>query len=94
MSQAHKVNDFIKAFIKDNGVPDLLINNAGAGAFFEWSAFPEEEIQRQIDLLFATPVILCRALAPEMAKEKRENCEYHFFGSALSPSIHANVQFL
>ena len=71
LSQADKVNDFIKAFINDNGVPDLLINNAGAGAFFEWSAFPKEEIQRQIDLLFATPVILCRALAPEMAKRKK-----------------------
>ena len=71
LSQADKVNAFIKAFIKDNGVPDLLINNAGAGAFFEWSAFPTEEIQRQIDLLFATPVILCRALAPEMAKRKK-----------------------
>jgi short-subunit dehydrogenase len=71
LSQAHKVNDFTKAFIKDNGVPDLLINNAGAGAFFEWSAFPEEEIQRQINLLFTTPTILCRALAPEMAKREK-----------------------
>jgi len=71
LSYADKVNDFIKAFIKNFGVPDLFINNAGAGAFFEWSAFPKEEIQRQINLLFATPVILCRALAPEMAKAKK-----------------------
>lgn len=71
LSQADKINDFAKAFINDNGVPDLLINNAGAGAFFEWSSFPKEEIQRQIDLLFTTPVILCRTLAPEMAKAKK-----------------------
>ena len=71
LSQADKINDFAKAFINDNGVPDLLINNAGAGAFFEWSSFPKEEIQRQIDLLFTTPVILCRTLAPEMSKAKK-----------------------
>ena len=27
LSQADKINDFAKAFINDNGVPDLLINN-------------------------------------------------------------------
>ena len=70
LTQADKVNDFIKAFIKNNGVPDLFINNAGAGAFFEWSTFPEEEIQRQINLLFITPIIMCRVLVPEMAKRE------------------------
>lgn len=71
LSQTRKVNDFARAFIKNNGVPDLLINNAGAGAFFEWGTFPEEEIQRQISLLFTSPILMCRVFAPEMAKRER-----------------------
>ncbi|OUW40706.1 MAG: hypothetical protein CBD35_00825 [Verrucomicrobia bacterium TMED175] len=71
LSQTREVNDFARAFIKNNGVPDLLINNAGAGAFFEWGTFPEEEIQRQINLLFTSPILMCRVFAPEMAKRER-----------------------
>ena len=71
LSQTREVNDFARAFIKNNGVPDLLINNAGAGAFFEWGTFPEEEIQRQINLLFTSPILMCRIFAPEMAKRER-----------------------
>ena len=71
LSQTREVNDFARAFIKNNGVPDLLINNAGAGAFFEWGTFPEEEIQRQISLLFTSPILMCRVFAPEMAKRER-----------------------
>lgn len=71
LSQTRELNDFARAFIKNNGVPDLLINNAGAGAFFEWGTFPEEEIQRQINLLFTSPILMCRVFAPEMAKRER-----------------------
>ena len=61
LSQTREVNDFARA----------LINNAGAGAFFEWGTFPEEEIQRQINLLFTSPILMCRVFAPEMAKRER-----------------------
>ena len=35
--------------------------------FPSWGQFPEEEIARQIDVLLAAPIRLCRAFAPKMA---------------------------
>jgi uncharacterized protein len=58
---------FAEAFIAKHGVPDLLINNAGYGAFFEWNHFPEEEISTQIAVMLHAPILLCRAFAPAMA---------------------------
>ena len=66
LSNANNTNKFAKQFLKKHGEPDLLINNAGTGAFFEWKNFPFEEIDRQINLLFVSPVILCRVFAPGM----------------------------
>lgn len=66
LSDVKNTYAFAKDFLTKYGVPDLLINNAGTGAFFEWSKFPPEEIDRQINLLFASPVTLCRVFAPEM----------------------------
>jgi len=48
-----------------------LINNAGYGAFYEWAEFPEEEINRQVQVLFSSPVELCRIFAPAMAEQSR-----------------------
>ena len=59
--------DFAQNFIKSHGIPDLIINNAGAGAFFEWDSFPKTQIKNQINLLFLSPVFICKAFAPEMA---------------------------
>ena len=50
------------------GVPDIIINNAGAGAFYEWSNFPLHEIHRQINLLYVSPILICRKFAPPMKK--------------------------
>jgi len=60
---------FAQTFIDQYGVPDLLVNNAGYGAFYEWSEFPEEEITKQTEVLFSSPVQLCRVFAPAMQKE-------------------------
>ena len=57
---------FADEHLSNQGVPDLLINNAGYGAFFEWGEFPDEEISRQVEVLFTAPVRLCRAFAPAM----------------------------
>ena len=46
----------------------MLINNAGSGAFYEWNQFPENEIHNQINLLFFSPVLICRTFAPAMAE--------------------------
>ena len=71
LSSNEKVQEFIKKFIDENGVPDLLINNAGSGAFYKWDEFPIEEIERQINLLFTVPVLFCRKIAPLMAKQEK-----------------------
>ena len=68
LTKTGRVNEFADNFIESYGVPDLLINNAGSGSFYEWNQFPEMEIQNQLNLLFYTPVLLCRKIVPEMAK--------------------------
>ena len=50
LSSINQTEVFLENFIKDHGVPDLLINNAGSGAFFEWGEFPTDEVQRQINI--------------------------------------------
>lgn len=62
---------FAQEFIDQYGVPDLLVNNAGYGAFYEWAEFPDSEITNQIDVLFSSPVRLIRVFAPAMHKEGR-----------------------
>ena len=59
---------FARRFVGEHGVPDLLINNAGYGAFFEWDRFPEEEIAGQLDVMLKAPALLCRSFAPAMAE--------------------------
>ena len=68
LSDLSSVSVFAKNFVEKHGVPDLLINNAGYGAFFEWDRFPEEEISTQVDVMLNSPALLCRALAPAMAE--------------------------
>ena len=69
LSQPEKVQEFIVQFIERHGTPDLLINNAGCGAMYAWEEFPAEEIIAQINLMFLTPVILCREVVPLMVKK-------------------------
>ncbi len=66
LSDLESVSRFSDSFVKENGVPDLLINNAGYGAFYEWKEFPDEEIKRQLSVLFSAPVLLCKTFAPLM----------------------------
>jgi len=68
LSKVDKLSQFMDEFLKKHGVPDLLFNNAGYGTFSEWDQFPESEIHRQMDVLFKAPIIICRKLAPLMAK--------------------------
>ena len=64
-----ETRSFAEKFLEQYGVPKLLINNAGYGAFYEWAEFPEEEINRQIQVLFSSPVELCRIFAPAMSEQ-------------------------
>tara|TARA_B100001093_G_scaffold248710_1_gene238134 strand:+ start:842 stop:1639 length:798 start_codon:yes stop_codon:yes gene_type:complete len=71
LSDLDAVKEFGPRFIDEHGVPDILINNAGYGAFFEWSVFEENQIIRQANVLFLAPSLLCRTFAPVMAKIKK-----------------------
>jgi NAD(P)-dependent dehydrogenase (short-subunit alcohol dehydrogenase family) len=51
---------------REAGVPDVVVNNAGAGVFAAFGRFPEEEIARQLRMLLEGPVALTRAFWPEM----------------------------
>ena len=62
---------FAENFLHKVGLPDVLINNAGTGAFYEWGNYPTKEIDKQINLLFTAPVYFCRVFAPVMADEKK-----------------------
>ncbi len=66
LSDLESVSRFSNSFVNENGAPDLLINNAGYGAFYEWKEFPDEEIKRQLSVLFSAPVLLCKTFAPLM----------------------------
>ena len=68
LSDAKAIRAFTDEYLSSSEIPDLLVNNAGYGAFFEWGEFPEEEIVRQIEVLFTTPVRLCRTFASVMAE--------------------------
>ncbi len=69
LSSINQTKVFLENFINSHGVPDLLINNAGSGAFFEWSEFPTDEIEKQINLLFTVPILFSRSFAPLMAEQ-------------------------
>ena len=69
LSDLSSVSAFALQFIENHGVPDLLINNAGYGACFEWELFPEEEISSQVDVMLKAPSLLCLAFAPAMSKK-------------------------
>jgi NAD(P)-dependent dehydrogenase (short-subunit alcohol dehydrogenase family) len=71
LSDGIATQSFARDFIEQYGTPDILVNNAGYGAFFEWGEFPENEINRQIQVLFSSPVQLCRVFAPSMSKKGR-----------------------
>ncbi len=70
-SSPEQTSCFAQKFIDQNGAPDLLVNNAGYGAFYQWEEFPDSEITNQIEVLFSAPVRLCRIFAPAMNKEDR-----------------------
>jgi short-subunit dehydrogenase len=71
LSDLNSVSQFGDEFIDQYGMPDLLINNAGYGAFYEWKEFPQKEIENQINVLFTAPTLLCKSFAPLMATDDK-----------------------
>ena len=54
LSETDLISSFAENFISEHGSPDLLVNNAGYGAFYELANFPEQEIVRQTAVLFTS----------------------------------------
>ena len=71
LSKTQAVSKFCEDFISNHGTPDLLINNAGSGAFYDWVNFPDSEIVDQMNLLFLSPVLFCRKFVPSMVEQGR-----------------------
>ena len=67
-SSSEQSSSFAEKFIDQYGVPDLLVNNAGYGAFYEWGGFPETEITKQIEVLFSAPRSIVQSLCSSDAK--------------------------
>ena len=40
LANSDKISNFVDNFISQHGLPDLLVNNAGYGAFFDLNQFP------------------------------------------------------
>lgn len=71
LADSDKISNFVDNFICQHGLPDLLINNAGYGAFFDLNEFSDLEISHQTSVLFTSPVILCKSFAPMMEEAGR-----------------------
>ncbi len=56
---------------REAGVPDVIVNNAGAGVFAAFAHFPPDEISRQLRLLLEAPIVLTRSFWPEMLERGR-----------------------
>jgi len=56
---------------READVPDVLVNNAGAGVFAGFAHFPQEQISRQLQLMLEAPIVLTRAFWPEMLARRR-----------------------
>src|SRR5260370_12648777 len=69
-----QVNALAEATIKEFGKIDILINNAGGGDGAEGKQLPEitdEDWRRGIDTNLSSQFYGCRAVAPQMVKQKR-----------------------
>ncbi len=69
--EAGSLSDAIAQVRREVGVPDVIVNNAGAGVFAGFTHFPPEEISRQLRLLLEGPIVLTRAFWPELLARKR-----------------------
>ncbi len=61
LSTPQSVARFCDQFFRDVPELDVLVNNAGYGAFFPFEAFPPDEIDAQLQVLLNGPIHLSRA---------------------------------
>ncbi|HTB64115.1 MAG TPA: SDR family NAD(P)-dependent oxidoreductase [Opitutales bacterium] len=70
LTQTESLLAAVEQVRREAGVPDILINNAGAGVFSSFANFPREQISRQLQLLLEAPIALTRAFWPDMLARK------------------------
>ncbi len=64
--------DFVRRMEKEGcEPPDLLINNAGSGAFGRLANLPEEAIRAQLEVMLTGPACLCREVFPILVARGR-----------------------
>lgn len=49
---------------------DIVVNNAGSGAFFPFAEFPEAQLGAQIDVLLTAPIRIARAAVPQLLERR------------------------
>ena len=62
---------FAQRILAEVGELDLLVNNAGYGAFYPFERFPGEEISGQLNVLLSGPILLCREIYAHMKARGR-----------------------
>ncbi len=60
LRDADSLKVFLDTVLRQGPPFDLVINNAGYGAFYPFEKFPENEIGGQIDVLLSGPIKICR----------------------------------
>ena len=63
LSDLSAVTSFLDRFSDEFDTPDLFVNNAGYGAFYEWQNFTPENILAQTNALFTSSALFCQAIA-------------------------------
>ncbi len=67
LGDSGKIKSWVSNFKDKFGTPDLLINNAGYGAYFQIIDFPKQEIEIQLSVMLQSPIFLCKYFASSMA---------------------------
>jgi short-subunit dehydrogenase len=71
LTQMDSIREGFAAALKEAGAFDVLINNAGAGAFGAIEAMPAEMVREQFQLLVDAPLELIRLALPAMRQRSR-----------------------
>ncbi len=60
LCNADSLDNFLNNVLRKGPPFDIVINNAGYGAFYPFEKFPNDEIGCQIDVLLTGPIKVCR----------------------------------
>jgi short-subunit dehydrogenase len=66
LAQVNSLREGFNAALQEAGAFDVLINNAGAGAFGPLATMPAEMVREQFQLLVDAPLELIRLVLPQM----------------------------